>query len=473
MQPGGPILMSGLGLCLVSIGLTALSFAFPYGIAISDAPLTLYVGLAMLAGVLWVIVAQQISRLDGALPSVFAIVMVGLFLRAVMFVSLPVLEDDSYRYLWDGAVTAQGIDPYKYAPAEISPPPLLGEQKFAHDDPNGARLAALAEKNSEAHSRINFPYIATIYPPLAQAAFAVAHWIDPFGLTGWRTVLLAADLLTLVLLSRLLRAFQRDPTWLCLYWWNPVVILQGFGAGHMDVLVLPFLVGAVLLAKHQRYALAILALAGGAAIKLWPVLLLPILVRPLLRQPIRLVLVSALFSACLIVLLFPQLTQTLRPEAGLNAYASEWRTHAFLFSILEDGVFSGLDSPGQFARFSVAAIMLSLTAYLALKFADCAERLPSLIACVIAILIFLSPTGYPWYFIWLAPFVPFVPSAGMLSLFLLAPLYWLRFQLGDASPVYQWLVVPIAFGVPLLFFARRHFPRSIFDAIHHHHPRTE
>ncbi len=455
------------------IGLAALSHQFPYGVDIEQAPLTLYIGLALVAGALWALLPFQISRPQIMAPALWSVLALGLVMRGAMFYSLPVLEDDSYRYLWDGAVTANGIDPYKYAPAAFSPDPVFASAAQTPSDPDYDRLQDLATANAEKHDRINYPFVSTIYPPLTQAAFAIAHWIDPFGLTGWRFVLLLGDLITVALLVRALKAFQRSPIWLCLYWWNPVVILQGFGAGHMDLLVLPFLLSALLLAKLERPVFASIALAGGAAVKIWPVILFPLLLRRFLKQPWRAMLYSAGFGLAVLILLLPQLVHAIRPEAGLNAYASDWRTHAFLFSILEDFVFALSADPGQISRLTVAAFMVSLTAWLALRFAKTIDRLPSLFAIIIAALIFVSPTGYPWYFIWLAPFLPFLPRAGLVALFVLAPLYWLRFQLGDDTLIYQWGIVPIAFGIPLALIALPHFNKRHPDAFRRYHPRIE
>ena len=453
--------------------LAALSYSFPYGVVPTEAPLGLYVCAALLVSAGWVGLAVQLRRTGTALPALWILIGLGLVMRGLMFFSLPVLEDDSYRYLWDGAVTANGVAPYKYVPAEYATDPVLGTVQPETSAPDAARLQALADRHVEPHSRINFPYVSTIYPPLAQAAFAAAYFIDPFGLTGWRWVLLISDLITLGLLLKLLRAYGRPAIWVSLYWWNPVDILQGFGAAHMDLLVLPFLLLALLLHRSQRTGLAALALAGGAAVKIWPVLLVPFLLRPFLNQPIKALTYASLFVVSAAILLLPQALHALSPEAGLNAYASDWRTHSFLFAFLEDILLAPIADPGRAARVVVGVIMIGLIAVLALKYAKDDRLLPGLWAVVIAVLIFLSPTGYPWYFIWLAPLLPFLPRLGLIALIALAPLYWLRFQFGDDALIYQWGVVPIAFGVPLALLLLPHLNKRVRDAIGHHHPRFE
>jgi len=470
MKGAGSIFGIGVSLAVLTVGLAALSYGFPYGAALSETPFALYVIVALIASGVWAALPFILRRRQGARSAVLFILLIGLIMRGAMFFSLPVLEDDSYRYLWDGAVTANGLDPYAHAPAEaaantgpLAPPsaPISGDL---------ARLQEIAADNPVPHSRINYPYVSTIYPPLAQAAFAVAYLIDPFGMTGWRAVLLAADLITMGLLLLLLRAHRRDVVWSSVYWWNPIVILHGFGAGHMDLLLLPFLLAALLLATRKQIQWASVALAGAAAVKLWPVLLFPLIVRPLLRRPLALILSSVLFAAVITVALWPQLVHVVRPEAGLNAYASEWRTHAFLFAILEDVVLVSLADPGQSARLVVAGVIIALTGWLALSRADRPDALPALVTAIIAALIFLSPTGYPWYLIWLAPLLSIRPHPGLLGLVALAPLYWLRFYLGDGSALYQWGIVPVAFGLPLVVLILPALKRRTDDAFRHHHP---
>ena len=69
---------------------------------------------------------------------------------------------------------------------------------------------------------------------------------------------------------------------------------------------------------------------------------------------------------------------------------------------------------------------------------------------VTALLLFLSPTGYPWYQVWLAGLIPFAPRLGFLVLTMTAPIYYTRFILGDENLVYQWGWVSLAFGLPLI-----------------------
>lgn len=460
----GIYFLSGLGIIVLglSAAIVVVSKEFTYGRRADLEPfIWQYIGLAMAMGaalLAYFVLVQRLSSGRGVLAFVF---LIGFLARLMMFMSTPVLEDDWHRYLWDGASVANGIDPYKFAPAEATPINLLGEQLGWSDDDDLARLQELTEEDFTVYARVNYPYYKTIYPPVAQGAFGLAHKIAPFSLNGWRGVLLGVDVLSFGLLVWALGLFARSPLWAGLYWWNPVVILEVFNAGHMDGLIVPFLIGALALARLGRLGFAVMALAGAAAVKLWPVLLAPVLVRKYMFDIKRLVPLAMLFCGVALLLLWPQLRYVFDdPDQGLVAYSEAWRRHAFVYSVLVEGPFRWFADPASAARrfvlLSVAGGALWL-AWASQNERDARhagsngmDRMAAGMLAVTALLLFLSPTGYPWYQVWLAGLIPFAPRLGFVALTVMAPIYYVRFILGDESPVYQWLWVPVAFGVPLV-----------------------
>ena len=52
-------------------------------------------------------------------PVLFSILLLGGVLRLLQFGTEPILEDDYYRYLWDGAITTSGYSPYTNAPEDF------------------------------------------------------------------------------------------------------------------------------------------------------------------------------------------------------------------------------------------------------------------------------------------------------------------------------------------------------------------
>ncbi len=107
-------------------------------------------------------------------PFVLCLLLVAIFSRVVLFDVPPeTLSDDVYRYVWDGKVQWHGINPYRFAPAAEELTPL--EEPF--------------------HTKINHPCQQTIYPPVAQLLFATAYLLAGSHLWGLRLVYLAFDLL--------------------------------------------------------------------------------------------------------------------------------------------------------------------------------------------------------------------------------------------------------------------------------------
>ena len=86
--------------------------------------------------------------------------------------------------------------------------------------------------------------------------------------------MLAFDLAAGALVLLLLRRLRLPLIWFAVYWWNPVLIKEGLNTGHMDLVVLPFLLGAIYLALRDRPVLSAASLALAAGAKVWPVLLL-------------------------------------------------------------------------------------------------------------------------------------------------------------------------------------------------------
>ena len=455
----GLYILSGLSVLMLLLtgGIIYVSQAFEYARWDIFPELWLYITLASAMGAVLLAFWALVTRLKSSAAALILIFTVGLIARLMMFTSNPVMEDDWHRYLWDGASVVNGVDPYQYAPAEAALTDLLGEQQSLSDDPELRRLQELAKDNSLVHSRINYPYLKTIYPPVAEGAFGLAHIIAPFNLNGWRGVLLAIDLISFCLIIWALGLFGRSYLWVGLYWWNPVVLLEVFNAGHMDGLIVPFLVAALGLAKLDKLGFAVTALAGAAAVKLWPILLAPLLVRKYMFEFKRLIPLAFLFCIIAFALIWPQLRYVFNdPAQGLVAYSEGWRRHAFLYSILVEGPFSGFSDPGKSARFLVLAVVSAGALWLAwrnsggLSDAKGESQMAAGFLAVTALLLFLSPTGYPWYQVWLAGLIPFAPRLGFLVLTMTAPIYYTRFILGDENLVYQWGWVSLAFGLPLI-----------------------
>jgi hypothetical protein len=181
-----------------------------------------------------------------------------IFRLSVLWVTPGFLSDDIYRYAWDGLVQQAGINPYHY-------PPEAPELRFLRDD--------------TIFPMINRKWALTIYPPAAQLFFRLLAWLWPGQLVAMKAMILLADAGSIALLLLLLKQLDLPRTHILLYAWHPLVIVELGISGHLDGLMLPFVLLAFLCMMHNRSWLVGASLAIATLLKLYPAILLPALYR--------------------------------------------------------------------------------------------------------------------------------------------------------------------------------------------------
>ena len=400
-----------------------------HGVWASRQILILFVALNIFAGGVYLLAVWQIHRRTISRAAFLWIIVVGAAMRLVLVPSTIVWETDSYRYLWDGGLVAHGINPYSQSPQEV---------KEARDgkrtlDPGIVRLAREA---GDTLKWINHPRVTTIYPPGAQATFAIAHWLSPWSVTAWRIVLLGFDAATLVLLVMLLRALSLPIAAVAIYWWNPLLVKSFYGEAHLDVIVMPFVVGALLAAIRGRKVMSAASLALGVGGKLWPVVLLPLVLR---AQPARRRALAALavFICLASAILLPMFVgHGGNAPSGTAAYARAWENNDGLYRLQvwlwQQSWLAGYAHLA--ARVMTVAAMLLWLAWLARKPLSGAIELSNAFMLAVAGLFLLSPTEFPWYYAWLVPLLAIHPVFPLLLYTVLMPLYHLHY----AEPAWVW-----------------------------------
>jgi alpha-1,6-mannosyltransferase len=458
-------LCGGLLVIAFGVALTAFSRRFGYAYDVGEMPVLWLAAGLVLAGLVYALCLPPLinqslvcDRREVRLI-VGGMIAAGIAARLVLFASEPILEDDYQRYLWDGAVTASGNNPYALSPKEAR----------AH----GRELGRLAREGGDVVRRINHPDLRTVYPPVTQGAFGLAHLIQPWSLAAWRSVILLFDLATLALVLVLLREAERSPLWSALYWWNPIVIKELFNSAHMEAVVLPFVLLALGLAVRRRPLASVLSLAFAVGAKLWPALLLPLLVR-WYGQTDRRMLINAivLFGAILAAWALPIWFGGFDRQSGFATYLASWQTGSALFPALERAVaiaFFWMELPaetiGLVARGIVMLCLAVIGLLVSLKPVENADDLLGRASLVIAALVLLSPAQFPWYAVWFAPFLAFRPWTGFLLLAATLPLYYLDFYfitLGRAEvfpELVVWIIwIPVWAALALEAVRERRWP---------------
>lgn len=414
------IVLLFLGACIVFF-----SHRFGYGIDNAQSPIGLFVALLIASASAHLLILTRIRHTPAKSWLVIWMIGIGVVLRMGAMFSEPILEDDFYRYLWDGGVLAHGHNLFTSVP-----------EKAAEGGPKTSEeLHALARDSGIVVQRVNHPSLATCYPPVAQLVFAAAHFAAPWSLTAWRLVLFAFDTVTLLLLFAILRRLGRSPLYAAVYW-CPLVIKEGFNSAHMDIAILPLVLGALWFGlrsdrvRDQAAALGLLGLAAG--IKLWPVILAPLLLRRLVKKPTALLASLAVFVSVLGIIVFTLIPSfRLGDTSGFLAYGQRWQMNDALFMAIMWVVrrLPGLGAHASLMARGVAAGILALVIGLAIRReSTTAEVMLRRSLWIIAALFLLSPTQFPWYYLWVLPFLVFSPRPSLLLLTALLPFYYLRFR---------------------------------------------
>jgi hypothetical protein len=320
------------------------------------------------AGILYLLSIWQFSTTQ-LLPK--RVVIIGLILTAVSNIAFlrlsPGVDDDIHRYVWDGRLQRLGYNPYLIVPSD----PAV---KMLH--------------TPETHN-LNNPDLTSPYPPGAQLFFR--------GVTAIRESVFAlkiafaiCELLTAFVLIDLLRSSGRGSHWILAYAWNPLLAVEVAGSGHIDILgAMLLMISVAALARRWR---TIAALTFGLAVT---VKFLPIVLLPLYWRRVRLR--DAALSAAVVVLLYvPFLDHGRIPFGSLSTYVQTFRFNGPVFALLARVAPPQLLA-GLAVLFGVAtAIWLRRTRI---------QSSPDVFAWPMAGSLLFAPVVFPWYLLWLLPFL--------------------------------------------------------------------
>lgn len=300
-------------------------------------------------------------------PLLGLIVLGAVIFRLTLLASDPIEEVDLYRYLWDGQASKSGVNPFRYSPAQV----LVASTDNALPE-DLARLVSLRDGSSVMRGileRVHFGELTTIYPPTAQAVFALAALATPrdaslpVRMAVMKAFFVVFDLATLGLVVALLSLAGRPVGWSVAYGWCPLVVKEIANSGHLDALayflatLALYLAARLLFPRHpgtpSRAKASMTAIACGTVLglaigaKLYPVVLAPLVLLGLIR---RLGLRQAIFPLVAFVVasalvLWPMIPSGRAREAASNGSSPAWNEEAPPAPPMES--FSEPREPGQ------------------------------------------------------------------------------------------------------------------------------
>ncbi|SNR96930.1 hypothetical protein SAMN06295967_101280 [Belliella buryatensis] len=312
--------------------------------------------------------------------------MYAFLLRMILIISEPVLSDDFYRFIFDGQLIRNGINPYLYLPQEAFELLKIGDSEYWNQ--------LLTQMNSSGYY--------SVYPPLHQLFF----WLAALGgehlsmnILILRLAVLLFEILNCLLLIQILKQWNLPKSKVLLYAFNPLVILELTGNLHFEGMVLFGLLGmAYFLGKVNR---ASIFWTWAVGVKLSPLMLGPILLK-FFGGKSRLVFL--LLSALVIVVLFIPLFfegAFLNFWQSFRLYQSSFEFNGSIYYLLRWISSFWLDyNPIRTLGPVLSMLSLGLILWLSLgvKKANLPDLVQRIVWVYLAYLLFQT-TVHPWYLI--------------------------------------------------------------------------
>ncbi len=286
--------------------------------------------------------------------------------EAVVYERFLLYDNDIWRYLWDGHLSAAGRNPYLEAPE------------------SGAAEGVWAD----VRDNVSYPQIPTLYPPLAQFLFRLSHLLAPSSILMLKLLTTGCDLGAGLFLALTLKSLGMNPARSGMYLWNPLVVKVFAGSGHIDsLMVLALAALGYLLARGFPWAAS--AVFGLAVLaKLSPLVLVGLLTRRL--RPAQI----ALGLAVVVAGYGPYLAGGPAIFQGARTFGASWEFNAGVFNLVRWLV------PGVDARVVCAALLVATLVWIWRRNGEFFASAADTLGC----LVLLSPAVMPWYATWVLPY---------------------------------------------------------------------
>ncbi len=305
------------------------------------------------------------------------ILITGIVFRLTLLPLPPFLSDDIYRYVWDGFIQANGINPYLYAP-------------------NSEKLALF--QSFYAFKLVNHPNLPTIYPPLAQILFFLAYLITKHSIIGIKLLIFIAEIISAILLTKTLQKLNLNLTKVAIYFLSPLPIIEFSISAHIDSVGLMFLFLLIYSLTLKKTKLSAFSFANAILIKILPIILLPILIK-LYKNLLFTFIITFLLIVCLLYL--PYLSIGIKVLGSLGNFAKDFYFNSSIFSILY------FLTNNNHLSASICYILLVL--WILLITFKSTNFINASFWVFIGFYVF-SPIVHPWYLTWIMPFLVFCPS---------------------------------------------------------------
>ena len=221
-----------------------------------------FIKLVSLYGALFFI-AYKIIKITN--DSFWVLAGIGIVFRLISIAAIPNLSQDFYRFLWDGRLLVQGINPYLITP------------EFYMQ--SGQNIVSQAQELYSGMGALNASHYSN-YPPINQIFFAITALFAGKSIVGsvivLKIIMVLADVGVLYFGKKLLEKLSLPVNNIFWYFLNPFIVIELSGNLHFEGVMLFFVVWSLYLLHKGKSLWAGVLFAISISVKLIPLLLLPL-----------------------------------------------------------------------------------------------------------------------------------------------------------------------------------------------------
>lgn len=318
----------------------------------------------------------------------------GVIFRFVFLFTEPNLSQDFYRFIWDGHLVANTINPYLHTPNELI-------KNMATIIPNANQLyEGMGSLSAKHYSN---------YPPLNQLIFGLAALIGGKSIFGslvvMRLTIILADLGIFYFARKLLKNLNKSPQLIFWYFLNPLVIIELTGNLHFEGVMLFFFISSMFLLSREKWKWAAVILACSISIKLVPLLFLPLFLRYLgWKKSIVFYVIIGITSLLLFLPFYtPEFIDNYTKT--LSLWFSNFEFNASIYNVVKRIAVQFDAKPWELIKvYGKITPILTILMVMFFTFLPKRKDLNRVLASmmwVLTIYYFISTTVHPWYCIFL------------------------------------------------------------------------
>ena len=327
---------------------------------------------------------------------------VGILFRLAFLLTEPNLSQDYYRFIWDGELVLNFINPYLQLPNT-----LIEQQDL---------VISNAHELHQGMGELSARHFSN-YPPLSQFIYALAAMLGGKSILGativMRLIIILSDIGIFYFGRKLLKNLNLSPYLIFWYFLNPLIIIELTGNLHFEGVMLCFFIASLYLLSIKKWMLAAVIYALSISVKLVPLIFLPLFLKHLgFRKSVLFFIIVGITS---LILLAPFLSNQFinNYTDTIDLWFSNFEFNSGMYNAIKQIALEFEAKPWELIKTygKITPYVIVLFVLLFTFFRE-NQKLSILITSMLWILTayyLLAATVHPWYIVFLVLLTIFTP----------------------------------------------------------------